>query len=97
VSVDADEWAEVEDYLWAHRADFTGVSLLASSGDYDYVQAPLQRVAPDMTGAKQREAWALWELLKDTMQAVDYEALCEQEDATAPLETIACAGGKCEI
>ena len=66
VTVDVDEWESVERYLWENRQDFTGVSLLASSGDYDYQQAPLQAVSPDMEGEQQRHAWGLWEMLNKT-------------------------------
>ena len=97
VSVDTDEWAEVERYLWEHRADFTGVSLLASSGDYDYIQPPLQGVGPDMEGEAQREAWTLWQKLNETMSPVNYDELSEATDTTAPLSTEACAGGQCEL
>jgi hypothetical protein len=97
VSVDVDEWEEVERYLWEHRADFTGVSLLASSGDYDYVQAPLQGVDPDHGGDQQREAWALWRELNETMSPVNYDELSEETDNTKPLETLVCSGGQCDL
>jgi hypothetical protein len=97
VSVDVDEWEEVERYLWEHRADFTGVSLLASSGDYDYVQAPLQGVSPDMEGEDQRHAWGLWEMLEGTMSPVNYDELSEETDNTKPLETLVCSGGQCDL
>jgi hypothetical protein len=97
VTVDSDEWAEVESYLWKHRADFTGVSLLASSGDYDYQQAPLQAVSPDMEGDQQREAWRLWQELSATMEPVKYDDLSEETDQTRPLETVVCSGGECVL
>lgn len=40
VSVLKDQWDEVEDYLFENRNAFAGVSLLSSSGDKDYNQAP---------------------------------------------------------
>lgn len=97
VTVDPDEWEEVEDYLWNNRADFAGVSLLASSGDYDYAQAPLQGVSPDMEGYQQREAWRLWQELSATMEPVKYDDLSEETDQTRPLETVVCAGGECVL
>ena len=97
VTVDVDEWESVERYLWENRQDFTGVSLLASSGDYDYQQAPLQAVSPDMEGEQQRHAWGLWEMLNKTMTPVEYDDLDESTDNTAPLETVVCAGGQCEL
>lgn len=40
VSVRPDGWDEVEEYLFNNRKSFAGVSLLSSSGDKDYNQAP---------------------------------------------------------
>ena len=97
VTVKPDEWAEVQRYIWDHRDDYTGVSLLASSGDYDYQQPPLQAVDPEMEGEAQRHAWELWEMLRGSMKPVNYDELSEEVDNTAPMETDACAGGHCEL
>jgi ribonucleoside-diphosphate reductase alpha chain len=35
------EWEEVADFLYDHRAELTGVSLLPATGDRDYRQAPM--------------------------------------------------------
>lgn len=40
VSVPPDQWDAVRDYLFEHRWEFAGVSLLSSSGDKDFNQAP---------------------------------------------------------
>lgn len=40
VTVAPDEWDEVRDYLYENRQHFTGVSLLAATGDRDFNQAP---------------------------------------------------------
>lgn len=97
VSVKPDEWEQVEAYLWTHRTELRGVSLLSYTGDYDYPQPPLQAVSPEGESTQEREAWRLWQLLKETAREVDYEAIIEQKDNTAPLETAACAGGACEL
>ena len=97
VSVDPDEWEDVEGYLWTHRQDFTGVSLLSSSGDYDYQQPPFQAVSPEFKGEDQSAAWDLWQKLRDTSREVNYEQLKESEDNTTPLATEACSGGQCEL
>lgn len=44
VTVKPDEWVAVEDYIYDHREDFAGVSLLADSGDLDYPQAAFTEV-----------------------------------------------------
>lgn len=99
VTVKPDEWGDVERYLWTHRAEMRGVSLLSYMGDYDYPQPPLQEVrepTEDSTEAE-RAAWELWHRLKDTARPVDYDAVIEDKDNTTPLETAACAGGACEL
>lgn len=40
VNVRDDEWDAVARYIYDHRADLAGVSLLSHSGDLDYPQAP---------------------------------------------------------
>ena len=40
INVKDDEWQAVEDYIYANRAYFAGVSLLPDGGDLDYPQAP---------------------------------------------------------
>lgn len=38
------QWDEVEEYLYENRHSFAGVSLLASSGDKDFAQAPFTAI-----------------------------------------------------
>ncbi len=44
VIVRPDEWEAVGRYIFKHQADFSGISLLSSSGDLDYPQAPFATV-----------------------------------------------------
>lgn len=44
VQVAADQWEEVEDYLFNNRDSFAGISFLAASGDKDFNQAPFTEV-----------------------------------------------------
>lgn len=44
VTVKADEWDKVADFIYEGRNDFVGVSLLGETGDLDYAQAPFQAV-----------------------------------------------------
>lgn len=41
IQVKPEEWAEVTDYIYNNREYFAGISLLPSSGDKDYQQAPM--------------------------------------------------------
>jgi len=87
-TVKPEEWNAVADYIWEHRANFTGVALLGYDGDKRYPQAPREAVATDDDAAR-------WNRLK--YSPVDYTALGEATDETALKEVIACAGGKCEL
>jgi ribonucleoside-diphosphate reductase alpha chain len=40
INVKPNEWDEVEAYIYGHREDFAGISLLSNTGDLDYPQAP---------------------------------------------------------
>lgn len=44
INVRPDEWDEVEGYIYEHRQDFAGISLLSSTGDLDYPQAPFTAI-----------------------------------------------------
>lgn len=43
-TINVDNWDEVEDYIYENRQWFAGISLLSSSGDKDYAQAPFTEV-----------------------------------------------------
>jgi ribonucleoside-diphosphate reductase alpha chain len=87
-TVRPDEWEAVADFIWKHRAGFTGVALLSHDGDKRYPQAPREAVTTEDDVAK-------WNRLK--YHPVDYTQLVEHSDETALKEVIACAGGACEI
>lgn len=44
ITVKPDEWNEVEKFIFDNQKWFAGISLLASSGDLDYAQAPFSTV-----------------------------------------------------
>ncbi|WP_372806642.1 ATP cone domain-containing protein [Pontiella sp.] len=84
------EWDAVADYIWENRADFTGISMLAATGDKIYQQAPHEEVvtAQDET---------LWNELISKFRSVDYTEMQEADDTTNLQGEIACAGGACEL
>jgi ribonucleoside-triphosphate reductase (thioredoxin) len=82
------EWDAVADFIWENRGFFTGVSLLAATGDKDYQQAPNEEVTTPSDIAK-------WNSL--TYEPVDYALMSEAADYTSLKETAACAGGSCEL
>lgn len=99
VSVEKHEWDKVKDFLWEEKDHFCGVSFLSSSGDYDYQQAPFQRVYEphQQTTEEHKRMWEYWNLLKEKTKYVDYDNLFEEIDTTKPMEQIACGNGACQI
>lgn len=83
------EWGEVADFLWAHRTEFTGVSMIPDTGDTIYPFAPFEAVKTD---AQQRR----WDEIVRLYQPVDYTTMLESEDGTALSGEAACANGACE-
>ncbi|MEY4941369.1 MAG: hypothetical protein RIQ93_3104 [Verrucomicrobiota bacterium] len=87
-TVKPEEWDRVADFIWQHRAHFTGIALLGYDLDKRYPQAPRESVVTDDDAGR-------WNRLK--YAPVDYTALREATDETALKEVLACAGGKCEL
>jgi len=90
LSVRDGEWDDIAEYIWENRADFTGISMLAASGDKLYQQAPHEEVS-----TPQDET--LWNELISKFQSVDFTQMKEAEDETNLQGEIACAGGACEL
>jgi ribonucleoside-triphosphate reductase len=90
VTVQANEWDSVSDYLWSNREYFTGVSLLASTGDKDYAFAPNEAIETEAD--EQR-----WNAILRGYQAVDYTSMVEDDDSTNLSGEVACAGGVCLV
>ncbi|TVP78996.1 MAG: recombinase [Puniceicoccaceae bacterium] len=88
VTVKDGEWDCVADLIWENRQHFTGVALLADTGDKSYRQAPREAV-------ESPEDVLRWNQIH--YQAVDYRQLTEKEDRTQLADVAACAGGACEL
>ncbi len=87
-TVTPQEWKSVADFIWQNRKSFTGVSLLAATGDKDYPQAPREEVTTKADVLK-------WNALQP--KPVDYTKLIEHDDVTNLKGEAACAGGSCEV
>jgi ribonucleoside-triphosphate reductase (thioredoxin) len=166
------EWDEVANYIYDNRNSFTAVSLLATTGDKDYPQAPFTAVytadeiaayygvhsgecykkaqelldlveeayngnlwvacdsvrIPKLVDCLSDEAarwlsmmhdfvreyfsgdtlkatyflkdiynWNVWQKLKESYRPVEYSEVVEDEDSTKIAESVACAGGACQL
>lgn len=58
-TVRSNEWDEVREFLWEHRDQFGGISLLSSFGDLDYPQAPYTEVLDEVELAERYGAGAI--------------------------------------
>lgn len=90
VTVKADEWDKVADYLWENREFFTGVSLLSDTGDKDFAFSPLEEVKTEADEAR-------WNAILAAYKPVDYTALVEEDDTTDLRGEVACSGGACLV
>ena len=90
VLVKEGQWDEVATYLYENRNYFAAVSLLASTGDKDFKQAPME----DITTEKDEK---IFNRLSKSLSPVDYTVLEEATDETSLQQVLACAGGNCEI
>jgi ribonucleoside-diphosphate reductase alpha chain len=88
ISVRAEEWAEVGDWVYANFEDISGVSFLPYS-DHTYQQAPYQSLT--------REEYEQW--LAKTPSTINWELLpaYEIEDTTSATQELSCVAGACDI
>jgi len=90
VMVKDDEWKEVTEYLYANRHFFSAVSLLPSTGDKIYKQAPMEAISTATDEEK-------WKELVDKWTPVDFTQLKEEDDETQCQNELACVSGACEV
>ena len=107
VPVKADEWCDVSEYLWRHRASLTGVAMLGDVGELCYPQLPNQAVYTpeelktmelgETSLAYHLEGYFKWKSLKESIKGVEYARVYEDSDTTKPTQEVACSGQSCEV
>ena len=85
VSIKGDEWGIVGEWMWRHRGDYNGISVLPYDGG-TYVQAPFEECSEETF-------YGLLEYLED----VDLTEVREASDNTDLKGEVACSGGICEL
>jgi ribonucleoside-diphosphate reductase alpha chain len=85
VSIKKGEWAEVAEWMWENRENYTALSVLPHD-DHTYIQAPFQDIDK-----------ARYEELVQHLHSLDLTKVTETEDDTALSENLACAAGGCTI
>lgn len=87
VSIKPDEWKDVGDWMWKNRNTFSGLSVLPYDGG-TYKNAPFEEVSEEVFNKK-------LEYIKNN--EINLNEITELVDNTVIGDTIACAGGSCEI
>ena len=85
VNIKPDEWQDVGDWMWKNKNSFNGLSVLPYSGG-TYVQAPFE----DCTESIYRKMYR-------KLTNINLTDISEEIDNTNIKESLACAGGACEI
>ena len=90
ITVKANEWDDVREFLWAHRKFFGGVSMIADTSDKAYANAPNEEVKTELDQSR-------WLDLIKHCRSIDWEKFKEADDNTTLISEKACAGGACSI
>jgi len=85
VSIKEDEWDEVMEWMWKHKSEFNGLSVLPYDGG-TYQQAPFEPIGEEDFVRRY-----------DKLTAIDLTKVVESDDNTDLSGEIACAGGSCEV
>ena len=85
VSIKADEWDMVGEWMWENKAFYNGLSVLPYDGG-TYIQAPFE----DCTKEKYEE-------MMKSLSNIDLSGVIEMADNTNLQDQAACAGGACEV
>lgn len=87
VSVKEHEWEEVGEWMWKNRHKYNGLSVLPFDGG-TYKNAPFEEVSEEVFNRKMKYI---------EENPIDLTLIIEEQDNTTQKDTVACAGGSCEI
>ena len=85
INVKPEEWSGVKEWMWLHRDNYTGISLLPYDNG-SYVQAPFESVDKEV-----------FEKLLPLVNDINLDEIEEFEDNTDLIGELACSGGGCEV
>ena len=85
ISIKDAEWADVGEWMWENRESYNGLSVLPYDGG-TYRQAPFEECSKET-----------YEVMLDSLTAVDLAKITESEDNTDLKGEVACSGGTCEV
>lgn len=86
VSVKDNEWGDLKDWMWDHRHDYNGITVLPYDGG-TYEQAPFESITEDQYRM----------MAQGLPKTLNLDQVREEVDGTLRQQEIACASGACEI
>ncbi|MEZ5172561.1 MAG: hypothetical protein R2850_03385 [Bacteroidia bacterium] len=85
VSIGANDWEKVGEWMWANKASYNGLSVLPyDTGNYK--QAPFEDISKEQ-----------FEELEGALKEINLIHVLEEDDETDHKAEAACAGGACAI
>ncbi len=85
ISVKDGEWDDVGEWMWNNRSKFNGLAVLPYDGG-DFQQAPFETIDKNT-----------YDEMVYEMNPIDLTMVNESEDMTDFNDSVACAGGLCEV
>jgi len=85
ITIKANEWEEVGDWMWSNKNNYNGLAVLPHS-EHSYKQAPFE----DCTKEE-------YQRLLKSLTEIDLNKVVELDDNTNLTGELACSGGKCDI
>lgn len=85
VSIKADDWQKVGEWMWENKASYNGLSVLPFDNG-NYKQAPFEDISKEV-----------FESLESSLKDLDLSKVFEPDDVTDLQAEAACAGGACTI
>lgn len=85
VSLKDHEWDRAGKWMWENKDSYTAIAVLPYE-DHTHVQLPLEDINEDE-----------YKKLSRKLKSIDLSKVKEEADSTSLPETLACAGGSCEI
>ncbi len=85
VSIKADDWQKVGEWMWENKASYNGLSVLPFDNG-NYKQAPFEDISKEV-----------FESLESSLKDLDLSNVFEPDDVTDLQAEAACAGGACTI
>jgi ribonucleoside-diphosphate reductase alpha chain len=84
------EWDSISKFIYENRRFYAAISFVPDGSDKIYQQSPMEAVVDEKDEIN-------WNNIIAHFNKVDYKSLKENDDNTAHIQEIVCAGGACQL